>query len=209
MFITSLIDTNPALYVILVAGVIVSVVLHELGHAYAAEWQGDPTPRMLGHMTLNPVKHMGWLSLALAAVFGFAFGATPVQPRNFRDRRWGDVLVSFAGPAVNLALFAFSAVVAALVIDAGASRFLQSFWYWMAFLNLLLFAFNMFPLPPFDGFTVAKGFVSFGDLEYTLRRSQFMNLVIAIVAFNVLGIGELLAFVVKFAIGTLVAVLGG
>ena len=91
-----------------------SIVLHEQSHALAPRGEGDPTPRMLGHLTWNPVVHMGWLSLGLVCLGGDRLGATPVNRRNFRHRRWGDALVSGAGPAVNL----FLALVGAAMLSA-------------------------------------------------------------------------------------------
>lgn len=210
MFI-NLLTADPGLYMIVLLGVITSVVLHELGHAFAAEWQGDPTPRMLGHMTWDPRVHMGWLSLGFAAVLGFAFGRTPVQPRNFRNRRWGDAMVSFAGPAVNVALALLSAMVAGGALASGVDdgSLVAQFWVWMCLLNVLLFVFNMIPLPPFDGYSVARAFVSFGSLDATLRRSGMMNVIIAIVLFNMLGGYDLCHTVAMHAIGFFLGIFGG
>ena len=86
-----------------VVTVIISIVLHELAHGWAAIWQGDDTPKMAGHMTADPMVHMGGMSLLMLALVGMAFGAMPVNPRNFRSR-FGDALVSAAGPAMNFLL---------------------------------------------------------------------------------------------------------
>ena len=80
----------------LVFSIVVSVVLHELAHGVAAIWQGARTPIELGHMTLNPMVHMGGMSLVAAFVIGMAWGAMPVTPHRFRHGRLGDVLVSLA-----------------------------------------------------------------------------------------------------------------
>lgn len=205
----NLLEVNPALYALLLFAIVSSVVLHELGHAFAAEWQGDPTPRMLGYITLDPRKHMGWLSLAMAAIFGIAFGSVPVQPRNFRNRRWGDAMVSFAGPLVNLILCVVAAVMAAGSMRAGAGPLIETFWYYLCVWNALLFLFNMFPLPPFDGFNVARAFISFGSLESSLRRSGMMNLFAAILAFNFLGGMDLSFGTAKFLIGFFSGLFGG
>jgi Zn-dependent protease len=95
--------TDRVFYVQAVFTVALSVVLHELGHGLAAIWEGDDTPRSSGHITLNPVTHMGWLSLGLLFFSGIAWGQMPVNPSRFRHR-YGDVLVSLAGPLTNLLL---------------------------------------------------------------------------------------------------------
>jgi Zn-dependent protease len=185
-----LLDVSPLLYLLVVLSVVVSIVLHELGHAYAATAEGDPTPRMLGHLTWNPVVHMGWLSLALVAVLGIGFGRTPVTPRNFRDKRWGRVKVSFAGPAVNLALWIVCTTVLALFARVAPTAVAEArvegvsltlVVRWMAVLNLVLFGFNMIPLPPFDGFTVLRGFVDLGNLGLRLQSLGSIPMILAFV----------------------------
>lgn len=185
-----LLDANPLLYVIVVLSVIASIVLHELGHAYAATAEGDPTPRMLGHLTWNPVVHMGWLSLALVAVFGIGFGRTPVIPRNFRDKRFGATKVSFAGPAVNLAIWILCGLALGLVgrfapesadnVQVGSVN-VTGVIRWVAILNLVLFGFNMIPVPPFDGFTVLSGFLDLRRFGELMRRLGSLPLILAFV----------------------------
>ena len=96
-----------------VVTVIISIVLHELAHGWAAIWQGDDTPRQMGHMTADPMVHMGGFSILMLVLVGMAFGLMPVNPRNFRSR-YGDALVSAAGPAMNF-LLAFIALTALVV----------------------------------------------------------------------------------------------
>ncbi|HBS28904.1 MAG TPA: hypothetical protein DEB06_05525, partial [Phycisphaerales bacterium] len=109
-----------------------------------------------GHMTWNPLVHMGGLSLLMFAVVGIAWGQMPVNPGRFRSR-YGDAIVSFAGPAMNLALALLSCLLAALWIDyaAAVSQPLQgnvrTFFVAGAFLNLVLCLFNLLPVPPLDG----------------------------------------------------------
>ena len=91
-----------------VVAVVISITLHELGHGAAALWQGDETPRLLGHMTLDPRAHMPPISWGLLLLVGIAYGLMPVNPSRFRSKH-GDALVAFAGPAVNLILAALAA----------------------------------------------------------------------------------------------------
>lgn len=180
MFIDYLFE-DPTYYFMVVGVVVASIVLHELGHALAATWEGDPTPSRRGHLTWNPVVHMGWLSLGLAAVIGIAWGLTPVTPAYFRHRRWGEVIVAFAGPAVNLTLGLVSALVFVLVVRADGSEMLVRFWWIALMFNVALFVLNMIPVPPLDGFTVVSGSVNVGELGAWLRRTQPWPLIVVLV----------------------------
>ncbi len=83
---------------------IISVTLHELAHGFAALSQGDDTPRQTGHMTLNPIVHMGWESIIFLAIGGISWGQMPVNPRKFRSAKWGNILVSSESALVVLDL---------------------------------------------------------------------------------------------------------
>ena len=147
--------------------VIASICLHELAHGWAAIANGDQTPRTDGHMTINPVVHMGWTSLVFFAVAGIAWGLMPTNPAKYRNRRLGRVTVALAGPAMNLAL-ALACLTAATAwvwavdtqrVDAAPHVATNVFHFLKVggFLNLLLCAFNMLPVPPLDGSAVLGG----------------------------------------------------
>ena len=147
-----------------VVTVVISIVLHELAHGWAAIWQGDDTPRQMGHMTGDPMVHMGGFSLLMLALVGMAFGAMPVNPGNFRSR-YGDALVSAAGPAMNflLALVALTALAVWVKISGsaieGPSKNGQFFLQIFGTTNIALGIFNLLPVPPLDGSTVLGNFV--------------------------------------------------
>jgi Zn-dependent protease len=153
-----LLTTDPALYLGMVAAVVVSIVLHELGHGLTATWQGDETPRLLGHLTLDPTKHMPPMSWLLLLVAGIAFGATPVNPTRFRSR-YGEALVSFAGPFVNLLLALLALTVLGLQVGPeGVDRLGrgQMMLYLFGMLNFALLLFNLLPVPPLDGAAIVS-----------------------------------------------------
>jgi len=156
--IIELLSTNPVYYVSWLASVILSVTLHELGHVFAALRQGDDTPRLLGRVTLDPVVHMGIPSLVMAALIGIAWGVTPTNPNAFRGRH-GRAYVAFAGPLVNLVLaFLALTTLALLLRDKPPFNNFHQFLLILGTLNLILFAFNMLPIPPLDGATVVGDF---------------------------------------------------
>lgn len=146
--------------------VVFSITLHELGHGWAAIWQGDDTPIRLGHMNMNPLVHMGGMSLLALALIGIAWGAMPVDPSRFRWRRRGWVVVAGAGPAVNLLLAIVCVMLLTIWLKVGPPQqpvyeHLTTFFYAGAMLNLVLMAFNLIPAPPLDGSSILSG-LSFG-----------------------------------------------
>ncbi|MCC7388165.1 MAG: site-2 protease family protein [Phycisphaerales bacterium] len=159
-------SSSPAFLVSWVFWVIVSIVLHELGHGFAAIRAGDRTPIELGHMTPNPIVHMGTSSLVAFALFGFAWGAMPVNPSRFRgphDR----FMVSGAGPAVNVGLAVLCGLACGLWIAiAGgyvfgglevADNLRENLWVFLSLgcaLNVALAILNLLPIPPLDGSTM-------------------------------------------------------
>jgi Zn-dependent protease len=176
--------THPGRYLAIVFVLVGSIVLHELGHALVATWEGDPTPRMRGHLTWNPVVHMGWLSLALIAVMGIGWGQTPVNRRAFRHRRWGAVLVSAAGPAVNLFLAVVAVFVGVVAAKHDAGGAFVDFWETVLRFNVLLLLFNMIPIPPLDGFSVVDGTFDLGDLGARIRQAGMFAFIVAVLIVN-------------------------
>lgn len=174
MFINELFS-NPSYYLSWVFVIVFSIVLHELGHGFAAIWQGDDTPRLMGHMTWDPVVHMGPVSLALVAVFGFGFGAMPVNPSRFRSR-YGDAIVSFAGPAMNILIALISLTILGLWMRTSGDMSPAEWGAWLGpsdgtavflvgrillllgFLNIVLAVLNLMPIPPLDGSNVLMNF---------------------------------------------------
>ena len=159
MFVDTLL-TDPAYYVTVVVCVTLSIVLHELAPGAAAIWQGDETPRETGHMTWNPLVHMGPMGLGLLFIAGIAFGVMPVNPSRFRSRH-GDALVAAAGPLVNavLGLLALTTLGALLRLGIDPSvAGVNPLWI-LGLLNLVLCAFNLIPISPLDGSTVLGSLV--------------------------------------------------
>jgi Zn-dependent protease len=152
---------DPAPFAIYAILVVVAIALHEFGHAFMAVSCGDPTPRADGRVTLNPLAHLDPIGTIGIFFLGFGWGKpVMVQPSNFRNRRWDDVKVSAAGPAMNL----FQAIFFGLLyrtfkqaeIDAPAA-----IWIFETgmIVNIGLMVFNLIPFGPLDGATVIRGFL--------------------------------------------------
>lgn len=140
---------------------IMSVVVHEMAHGFAADAQGDPTARYAGRLSLNPLRHIdmvGSVILPLLLVLfhaGFVIGwakPVPYNERNLRNKRWGTAIVASAGILVNLALaliFGLSIRLAHMLGSSGPA-FVEIASV-IALVNLLLALFNLIPIPPLDG----------------------------------------------------------
>ena len=151
-----------------------SVIAHEYAHGYAALKQGDTTALSLGRLTWNPLKHIDpFMTIILPAVLYYTTrGAVvlggakpvPVNPRNYRNFKRGDIIVSLAGVTVNLLIALAAIVLFVLVgllgraIPAVETTFaiVQAMMVVAVRLNLLLLAFNLIPIPPLDGSHVIK-----------------------------------------------------
>lgn len=170
MFIELLL-TNPIFFVRIIVILLISVSLHELAHGWVAITQGDNTPIKTGHMTMNPVVHLGWSSIIFLVLFGMVWGAMPVNPDKFRAPKWGNILVSAAGPGANLILGFISIGILVVSNYFGLERILSfEFFYLAAELNLVLFLFNLLPIPPLDGFRI---FSEFWNQLKPLQSSPF------------------------------------
>lgn len=161
----NLYEISPVLLVSWIFWAIFSVVLHELGHGWAALRCGDTTPRDLGHMTWNPVVHMGMFGVIVFALLGLAFGAMPVDPSRMRGRH-AYAYVCFSGPTMNLGLAVTCALAAAVwirfapgaVSPQGLTNVLLFLQVGVG-LNCMLFIFNLIPVPPLDGSRIAAHYI--------------------------------------------------
>jgi Zn-dependent protease len=190
-------DTTQALFsafIVVAVMLLVGFPVHEGLHAWTAYRLGDNTARWMGRVSLDPRVHFdqtGGLVLGLTAIlsalgiFGLLFGwakPTPVNPMNLRNGRQGHALVAFAGPASNLVVAAIVAVPLRIILgsfdlqtvffDGGLLEMLINAAWLLLTLNILLFIFNMIPIPPLDGWSVLKGIVPGG----TARRMEELEI---------------------------------
>ncbi len=148
----SLLQQDPLAFVLLALALVGAIGLHEYAHALAADLQGDRLPRAMGRLTPNPIRHLDPLGTVMILLVGFGWGK-PVEFRMqaLRSKRFGAAIVALAGPLMNLALAAVSALLYVQLYDGLATSPIARFLAVFFGLNVLLAVFNLVPLPPLDG----------------------------------------------------------
>ncbi|MGG1246208.1 site-2 protease family protein [Bacillus spizizenii] len=173
----------------LVITLIVSFTVHELAHAYVAYKFGDDTAKKQGRLTLNPIKHLDPFGTILILVAGFGWARPiPVNRRFFKKPRLAGVLVSIAGPVSNLIL-AFIGFFLLVLMHAYGMELLaafstgldQFFSIWIQ-LNLVLFLFNLLPLPPLDGYRIIEDLVPPG-VRVKMTQAENYGFIVFLVLF--------------------------
>lgn len=170
----------------LALGLVVAITVHEASHAFVADKLGDPTPRLQGRLTLNPLSHLDPIGTLMILVARFGWGK-PVQfdPYNLREPQKDSALISIAGPAANLA----TAVLIALIIRSTTpfiiypSSFI-TILLTVAVININLAVFNLIPIPPLDGSKFFAGvFPGLAPVIYGMERYGFIILLALVFLF--------------------------
>lgn len=177
---------------------IISVVLHEVAHGYAANWLGDPTARLAGRLTMNPIPHLDpMMSVILPGILlvtgsPILFGAAkpvPYNPYNLSNQKWGEAIVAAAGPAANIVI----AIVFAVLVRSAEVLELSSSFVELSIkvilLNIFLALFNLVPIPPLDGSKILPRFLprglayKYNDLRGTLEQNSGLAFMVIIFVF--------------------------
>ncbi len=161
-------------YLLMAPPILFALTIHEYAHGWVAYRFGDPTAKLAGRLTLNPLVHLDPLGTILLFVARIGWAKpVPVNPYYFRDPRRDLLWVSLAGPASNLlAAFAFGLVCRALGItsfyrlDPGVLGLLEFMLIFSVYINIILAVFNLIPVPPLDGSKILAGLLS-RDAERT------------------------------------------
>ncbi len=209
-------NQQVVLVIFQVVVLILAFSVHECAHAWAAWRLGDPTAKMLGRLTLNPVKHLDPFGSVIFPLIGLYYGGmlfgwakpTPVTARNFKNYKRDDILVALAGPASNLISATVALIllvilkhaiaggdVAIMTAMALAHRIpgvstenlpqlfpIALFLYYVILLNLLLFVFNLIPVPPLDGSHILRHFLPYKALQVYDRIGMFGMIFIMLIA---------------------------
>ena len=180
------IDLSRLLYS--VPAIILCLTFHEWAHGFVAYKFGDPTAKMAGRLTLNPLKHLDPLGtlMLIFARFGWA-KPVPVNPYNFQgDRRSKMTMVAMAGPLANLLFAVVSTVFLYLIVDYAPYNsffvYLYNLTSELVWINIILAVFNLLPIPPLDGSKILGGFLpaKWEAAYYKIERYGFLILFVFI-----------------------------
>ncbi len=187
MGLLNLLLEDPVAFILIAIPLLYAIIFHELAHGWVAWRMGDPTAKMLGRLSLNPLKHLDPVGTAMLFIFGFGWAKpVPVNFNQLRSRRTGMVLVASAGIIANMIL-AFAALFMYSLLSLSPSSMPAQLLYAFARINIILAAFNLIPLPPLDGSKILLGFAPQAIQNQLLRLERFgFLIVIGLLYFGVL-----------------------
>ncbi|HPF20390.1 MAG TPA: site-2 protease family protein [Syntrophomonas sp.] len=185
-FIYNMLITLPA--------ILIALTFHEYAHGRVADWLGDDTPYYQGRLTINPLPHIDWIGFFALLLLHFGW-AKPVQvnPYNFKNVsiKTGMMLVSFAGPAMNL-LLAFAGMILLRLIGfdpqtglyGGALGAVIQMLIPLIQINIILAVFNLLPVPPLDGSKILAGILPDKGANFIYSLEQFGPLLLLLIIFT-------------------------
>jgi len=187
MGLLNLLLKDPLAFILIAVPLLYAIIFHELAHGWVAYRLGDPTAKLRGRLSLNPLKHLDPMGTIMLFIFGFGWAKpVPVHFTLLRGNRTGMILVSAAGIVTNM-LLASIAVFLTRLLSPSPSTVLAGLLYYFAQINIILAAFNLIPLPPLDGSKILMGFASPSVQNFLLRIERYgFFIIIALLYLDVL-----------------------
>lgn len=199
--------SNPLLFVISLVGLLIAITVHEFSHAAAAEHLGDPTPRLQGRLSLNPLVHIDPIGALLLLVIGFGWGKPVIFDQfNLKNPRRDAALISIAGPLSNFIVALLLSIILRAIIFLHLSS-LETIGYLILApiiaLNIVLGVFNLLPIHPLDGFKIVGGLLSEEQAKqwYELQRYGYIFLILLFIP---MGTSSLLDSIIRPVITVIV-----
>jgi len=200
------------IFIFVIIILIFSAVIHEVAHGSVANQLGDPTAKYAGRLTLNPLAHLDPIGsflvpLVLYWTTGYVFAMAkpvPVNPSNFRDRKFGEISVALAGVTANLIL----AVIFGLIIRfapwhvgfVGSS--IYEMFQWVVYINLILAVFNLVPIPPLDGSHILFAILPGSQTEFKLFLQRWGLFIVLFFVFFLSGfLNPIIQFLYQLIVG--------
>lgn len=200
--------TNPLSFLIWLIALLVAIDIHEYSHAWMADRLGDPTARLNGRLTLNPLAHLDPIGTLALLLFRLGWGKpVPVDSYNLDNPRRDGALISLAGPLSNLILATILALALKIPLISQYPSILVSLILPIIFLNVSLAIFNLLPIPPLDGSKILLGVLP-GDLSWQIEEIfREYGMILLILLLIPLGgsplIARLVFPVIEFVLGLL------
>ncbi len=182
----------------LIAVIVFSAIIHEVMHGVAADKLGDPTARYAGRLTLNPFPHIdlfgsillpAMLALSHSPLFFAWAKPVPYNPFNLRAGRFSEAMVAFAGPLSNAVI----ALISALLIRSGALAQINDILLIIVIVNVMLFFFNLIPIPPLDGSKVLQPFLpgplgrGYEEWRTRMEQNPFLGMGLIVIVILLMG----------------------
>lgn len=179
-------------YIFLIIILILSIIIHEVAHGSVAYYLGDPTAKYAGRLTLNPLKHLDPIGSIILPIFLIIFKSpilfgyakpVPINPRNFRDQKYGSMKVALAGPASNLAIAVFFGLILRFFPGLSALPGLIEMFSFIVYINILLAIFNLLPIPPLDGSHILFALLPLSARNIKIFLQQFGLFILLFIIF--------------------------
>ena len=196
--------SDPLVFILVVVSLLIAVTVHEFAHAYIADRLGDPTPRLMGRVTLNPLAHLDPVGTIFILLVGFGWGK-PVMfdPFNLEHPRRDAAIISFAGPATNL-IMAFLVALAVRIAPVPVMLALP-----IIQLNLILALFNLIPVHPLDGFKIVGGLLSEEQAEDWYGLSRYGMIILLALLLPLTPAGSIVSLILQPPLAFLLQLLLG
>lgn len=200
----------PEVVILGVVVIILSIIFHEVAHGYVANWLGDPTARLAGRLTLNPLPHIDPVgSVLVPAILAlssspFLIGwakPVPYNPYNLRHGKWGEALVAFAGPATNILIAVIAAVLVRTLYPVLDPLLVQVAVYTIIS-NVALAVINLIPIPPIDGSKIVRALL---PPRAALAYARLEQATYALGPFGLIAVLLLIVYVFDDALGGLIS----
>ncbi len=177
---------NPLAFIIFLAGLLLSIAIHEYAHCFVTDRLGDPTPRIKGRLTLNPLAHLDPIGTLAIVLTGFGWGkAAPYDPYNLKEPTRDAALITVAGPASNILI---ATILSALIKLGIGGDFLALFAGQLIFINLSLALFNLIPVYPLDGGKIMRAVLPYqASLEYEDIMDRYGTMILIMMIFPWVG----------------------
>ncbi len=157
-----------------VVAIAIAISVHEFGHAYSAHLLGDDTAKMYGRMTLNPSAHVDPIGILMMLIFKIGWARpVPVNPNNFKNYKFGNVIVSLSGAIANI----ITAIICVLINKSVNMFAINLIAGYTIVYNVGFAAFNLLPIPPLDGWGIISSFIPYKYNEMVYKYENMSNII--------------------------------